>query len=119
MIMKPEELLALIAQSFEVARIGHWSTLSYAEHKTLCRYYNEISELTDSLVESYFGVVGKRLPLMIPSASLTPMKPYFSNLRKTIMENRGAFGTENTEIQNIVDEVLGLIDDTQYLLTLS
>ena len=119
MVMKPEELLALILQSFDVARIGHWSTLSYAEHKTLNAYYDGIVDLTDSLVESYFGVIGKRLPLTVPASSLTPVRPYFLSLRKAILENRSSFGTENTEIQNILDEILGLIDDTLYLLTLS
>lgn len=119
MVMKPEELLSLIAQSFEVARIGHWQTLSYAEHKTLMKYYDGIVDLTDSLVESYFGVIGKRLPISIPATSYTAARPYMANLRQTIIDNRASLGTENTEIQNIVDEILGLIDDTLYLLTLS
>jgi hypothetical protein len=40
-------------------------------------------------------------------------------MKDYVMKHRGVFGAENTHIQNIIDEIVALITQTLYLLTLS
>jgi len=116
--MEPGIFLGLLFQSRDIAHIAHLQTYSYAQHKTLNTFYDEVLELVDELTESFFGING-RVDLTIPSSSLVNAESYLQELRKMIYSNRSCLGMENTELQNIVDEIVGLIDQTLYQLTLS
>jgi hypothetical protein len=119
MIMKPEIFLGILFQSRDLMHIAHLETMSFAQHNALDTFYKEIIESVDELTETYFGIIDGRVPLVIPESRLVNADFYLRGLRKTIYENRDSLGMENTEIQNIIDEILGLIAQTLYRLSLS
>ena len=117
--VKPELLFGQLFQSRDMMHITHLQTLNYAEHKALNAYYDGILDLTDNLIETYFGTVGKRINFKIPASEYMNPTQHLAQLKDYMMKQRGVLGSENTHIQNIVDEIIALIAKTLYLLTLT
>ena len=116
--IKPEICLGQLFQSRDMMHLAHLQTTSYAAHKALQKYYEGILDLTDTLLESYMGTLGKRVNLKIPASEYTNPESHLKYLKEYIMKHRAVFGKENTHLQNIIDEIIALIAQTQYLLTL-
>ena len=93
----------------------HWSTDSFSKHMALGEYYDEIVELTDDLVEAYMGCYEKITTF--PSIYHQPKEPikYLESLKAFVKDARQDLPQE-TELQNIVDEIAQLIDSTLYKL---
>lgn len=117
--IKPEIFLGQLFQSRDIIHLTHLATVQFSEHKALNFYYDGILDLTDKLIETYFGTIGKRLNLKIPASEYMNSKTHLTYMKDYVFKHRGVLGTENTHIQNIIDEILGLITQTLYLLTLS
>lgn len=110
----PNELIGLLFHSRDAMHLAHLNTTSYAEHKALNAYYDGILDLTDKFTETYFGRY-KRLPIVIPEAKVVGAVEHLKELQQIVDAERGQY---SSELQNILDEVLGLINQTLYLLTL-
>lgn len=93
----------------------HWSTDSFSKHMALGEYYDEIVELVDSFVESYMGKYGKIT--QFPSVYHQPKEPvqYLKSLQQFVKAARPDL-PQDTELQNIVDEIADLINTTTYKL---
>ena len=108
-----------LLHSASCAHVYHWQTTSYSAHKALGKFYPKIVELADSLAESYQGRYSTRMnkfpdelhqPKETPTEYLTQLKSFVQEAREEI--------PQDTELQNIVDEIADLINSTLYLLTL-
>ena len=93
----------------------HWSTPSYSQHKALGKYYNGIVDLVDDLMESYMGCYEQIKTF--PSVYHQPKEAvkYLDSLKKFVDEARKDLPQES-QIQNIIDEIAQLIDSTLYKL---
>ena len=93
----------------------HWSTDSFSKHMALGTYYDEIVELTDDLVEAYMGCYEKIT--VFPSTYHLPKEPikYMESLKSFVNDARKDLPQE-TQLQNIIDEIAQLIDSTLYKL---
>ena len=103
-------------------KIFHWYTESYANHKTTDKILDKIVDLTDSFVEKYIGAFGR--PVMrsasIPVSNMTKAK-YIKTLKIAQEYFRGPLEkliSKNSELLNIRDEMLGIIDQALYFATL-
>ena len=114
--MKDMEAFALaLLNSATCAHIQHWQTRNYATHKALKKYYEAIPDLVDRLVESYMGRYG---PLNDFEEEFEIEKDpvrYFKALQKYVDESRKHL-PKDSELQNIIDEILDLINSTLYKL---
>lgn len=115
--VKPEIFFGVLFHSRDCMHLTHLQTLSFAEHKALNEYYDGVLDLTDKLIETYFGVVGKRVSIKIPQSEFINAQAHLKQLYSYIESNRNIF--EESHLQNIIDEICALINKTQYLLTLS
>ena len=111
------------------AKLLHWETKSLAEHEALDELFKQLSKIGDRLVESVMGKYGR--PELTPEeASFTlsnyenPENPdglprFISNIDNCFRnECSSLFSTEkDPEIHNIIQEILGVIDNISYLLT--
>lgn len=104
-------------------RIHHWQTASYAEHKALGKAYESLDPLIDSFVEVYMGKYGKdteqHRTIELKGYETThpmPVLNYFEEylINELPMELKG----NDSELLNIRDEMLSVINQTKYLLTL-
>lgn len=95
--------------------IQHLQTRSYAEHKALQGYYEGIDGLIDSFVEAYQGKYGiidnyptDYEPAPAPIEYLVSIVDYIKQAREYL--------PQDSELQNIVDEMASLADSTLYKL---
>lgn len=111
------DFVMCLLHSVTNAHILHLSTQSYAAHKALENYYEEIGGLVDDFVESFQGKYGL-LTNYLPVYQL-PDEPvaYISYLKDEVarLRNANAF-PKDSELQNIVDEIADLINSTLYKL---
>lgn len=112
--MAPNKLIGMLFQSRDIMHLAHLNTTSFAEHKALGAYYDGILDLTDNFSEVYFGRF-KRQDIVIPEAKIEPAVEHLKKMQITIDAERENYPSE---LQNILDEMLGLINKTLYLLTL-
>jgi uncharacterized protein VirK/YbjX len=113
--MTPGKFIGTLFQSRDMMHIAHLQTTSFAEHKALNGYYDGILDLTDTFVETYFGR-NKRVEIIIPEAKIMDAMTHLKELQSIVDTERNNY---TSELQNILDEVLGLINKTLYLLTLN
>jgi DNA-binding ferritin-like protein len=107
--------LATMLHSATNTHFFHWSTDSYSKHKALAKYYNSIIDLTDTFAESYMGKYGKFTSF--PSVYHQPKDPirYLESLQSFVVEARQDL-PQDSELQNIIDEIADLINSTTYKL---
>jgi DNA-binding ferritin-like protein len=91
---------------------------SYARHVALATYYDEIVDLTDSLVEAIQGCYGELIegyPSMFANVTGDALE-YMLMLKDYVADKRKAMPQESN-IQNEIDTIATLIDSTLYKLT--
>lgn len=106
---------SVLLHSGTIAHLQHLQTDSFAKHKALGKYYPEIIDLVDTLVENYQGkynVIKK-----YPNEYHPEKEPieYFEGLMEFVAESRVHL-PQDTEIQNLIDEIASLINSTLYKL---
>jgi len=108
------EFFGKLFQLRDVAHLNHLKSQSYAQHVALGDFYDGLLTLTDDLIECYQGIKGI-VDISIPASkasdptlSLQEFYTYFQN-------NRSKFFTES-QLLNISDEILSLINKTIYKL---
>ena len=106
-------------------RLHHWGTKSYAAHKALGKLYENLDGLIDSFTEAYLGITGREVLKEVNSLELNgpfrtnPVKVVDSLEEYLMNELPNQVGEDQTALLNIRDEMLGLVQQTKYLLTLS
>ena len=111
-------MMSLLLHSRTQVHILHLQTKSFAEHKALNEYYNEIGDLVDGLVESYQGKYEllkgyKSYDIMNYRAPEMTIK-YLQDLCGKVEKLRKC--CEDSYIQNQIDTVCELINSTLYKL---
>jgi hypothetical protein len=112
--MAPAKFIGMLFQSRDMMHLTHLDTRSFAEHKALDFYYSGILDLTDSFTEKYFGRNG-RVEIVIPEAKKQDAVTHLKELRAVIEAERDNY---STDLQNIMDDMIGHVNETLYLLTL-
>ena len=109
------QLVMTLFHARTAAHVLHLGTKSYAEHKALNEFYDAIVDLADSIAEAYQGIYGL---LEFPKESYkqpAEAVQFLASLRTWVGGNRAGV-CDDSEIQNMIDEVQGLIDSTLYKL---
>jgi DNA-binding ferritin-like protein len=114
------EFVSTLLASRNQAHVYHWQAQnvgSFSAHKALNEYYDEIVDLVDGLVESYQGKYGIVRGYSVSSNIREDgsYKMYFDALSKYVELKRQRI-TQDSYIQNQIDEIVGLIESTKYKL---
>jgi DNA-binding ferritin-like protein len=114
------QLISTLMASRQQAHIFHWQVDgpgSYAAHKALNEYYDEIVDLFDGLVESFQGRYGIQRGYTSPASFKEDDQAvlYFDALSKYVESIRTKI-PQDSYIQNEVDTVVKLIESTKYKL---
>lgn len=113
------ELVTRCFQARTDAHIAHLMTRSFAAHKALNEFYDGIIDLADGFAECATGRYGiLEYPVIMPRHSKVDYKDPKSipeGLRTWIDDNRKEC-TDESELQNTIDEIIGLCDSTIYKL---
>jgi hypothetical protein len=94
---------------------AHLEAKSYSQHKALNGFYGGILDLTDALVESYFGKYGIQ---KIQIAQIKDAEPigYLEDFANFMEQAHASVDKKDTWVQNQIDEVLALTYSTLYKL---
>ena len=115
-----DQIVEKMIEMEQQLRIWHWQTKMFSRHQAYGATYNALGELIDSFMEAYMGKNGR---ITAPSAiqlqdiggnvdeKLDSYIEFLNSLTETL-EPR------DTDLLNIRDEMLGLLNKLKYLLTL-
>jgi DNA-binding ferritin-like protein len=118
-----------ILQNMAQTKLLHWQSRMYGQHKALDKLFEGIIDLGDNLAESIMGKYERPtlsqdelcLKLMnFKSPENGELSQFVGHLHKCYAEDcRSLFDpTKDSEIINILDEIVALIDKIKHLLSL-
>jgi hypothetical protein len=116
--------LSILLQLQNQLRIYHWQTDSYAAHKALGNAYEDLDESIDSFIEEFMGKYGKLRSDKGFNITLKNIdESDINNVINTAIEFLSKqlptlLQKDDTNLLNIRDEMLGILQRLKYLLTL-
>lgn len=116
-----------LKNTFEIRDLSHYwhlQTKSFAQHKALNELYDSIVDLLDNFAEAYIGVHGRMkggftievVDYEDGSDITNFLKSKLSFFKKTKLNSQIK---NDSDLQNILDEIIGLLNKIVYLLTLN
>lgn len=119
-------IIVLCLEILNTVKLYHWKTNKYSEHKATDEVYDELNDKIDEFIEVLIGKNGKRININKSSIKLndfnnsSSFKKYIEKAKKYLIEmtNNKIFNKqENSDLLNIKDEILGILNKFTYLLT--
>ena len=110
------EFLQTLLHAVTNTHILHWQTKSYAEHQALGTFYDELGDLVDSLAEKMMGK--QDITFTFSNNYYEPAdtgKEELESLKEYVEETRMQF-EQDSDIQNEIDNIANLINQTLFLL---
>jgi len=104
-------------------KIYHWTTMNYAIHKALDELHEKLSDDIDNIIEIYIGKFNKQ-PIknfdiqMSANTNAMNVLDFLDNERENIKAMREKYFKKCSDIQNIIDNMLGSINRAIYLCNL-
>lgn len=111
------KFLSLLFAARTQAHIYHLQTTSYAAHKALNSFYDDIVDLADTYAERAQGIVGLIEGYTSPDKFLEDDDPvaFFEKLRDQV-EGMEKSLPDDCDLQNTFADITGLIHETIYKL---
>jgi hypothetical protein len=106
-------------------RIFHWQTKSYSAHKALGKAYESLDGLIDTFIETAMGrtevdLRDGNIKLELFDINSLSLNEALETYKTFLCELTNKLSPESdTDLLNIRDEMLGVINQTLYLLKLS
>jgi DNA-binding ferritin-like protein len=120
-----ETVFKNILENIVQTKLLHWQTYKYSQHKALDKLFDSLTDLGDELAESIMGKYGRphlseeNLCLQLFNYD-GDLSRFMDNLYSCYRNDCRCLFDENkdSELLNIIDEIISLIDKIKYLLTL-
>ena len=122
-----QRIVAMFLQMLNTIKLYHWKTFSYAQHKATDKLYEKLNENIDTFVEIMLGKTGDRVNLtgqktlpLLDYTNLTDFKKEVEKYKRFLIdmnEDAGINITNNSDLLNVRDEILGNLNQFTYLLT--
>lgn len=110
-----EEMISMCFKTRNQAHLSHWKTKSFAEHKALGHFYEDLIGLLDKLVEACQGsksIIG-HVNLACKDESVEIIKNLTDDAN-WISRNRSKIAHGVPALENILDEIVALYLTTLY-----
>lgn len=115
--LKSNEFVGLLFLSRDFAHSAHLNTSSYAEHQALASFYSSLPDLADKYAEAYMGLTGSKIgPVALPKPTSADSPVSFLQARLLEIQAARDSLTEDSALQNIIDEIVELFYSTLYKL---
>ena len=116
--MKACDFVGMLFLARDVTHSVLLNTRSYSKHKALRSFYDNVIDLADTFAEAYQGRHGLIGPISLMSAKKTTNVIDFlqDQLEEIETERYNVCDKNDTAIQNIIDEIVGLYLSTLYKL---
>lgn len=116
--MKCSDFVGMLFLARDVTHSVHLNTRSYAKHKALQKFYENIIDLADGFAEAYQGRHGLIGPISLMSAKKTGNVVEFlqDQLAEIEKYRYDVCEKDDTPIQNLIDGIIELYLSTLYKL---
>ena len=116
--MKANDFVGMLFLARDVTHSVHLNTRSYAKHKALQKFYENIIDLADGFAEAYQGRHGLIGPISLMSAKKTGNVVEFlqDQLAEIEKYRYDVCEKDDTPIQNLIDGIIELYLSTLYKL---
>jgi hypothetical protein len=113
-----EKFVGMLFLARDVTHSVHLNTRSYAKHKALQKFYENIIDLADSFAEAYQGRHGLIGPIALMSAKKTTNVVEFLEDQLAELEamRYDVCDKTDTPLQNLIDGIIELYLSTLYKL---
>lgn len=121
--MKEELILKLVQIQLQF-KFLHWQTFGDAKHRLYGKIYNGLGDLIDGFTETMMGKYGRpefepEFGLMFQDISSMSIQNFMDGITEFLVGMSDQLdGRYDTDLLNIRDEMLALINKSKYLLTL-
>ena len=117
-MIKASDFVGYLFLERDVTHSVHLNTRSYAKHKALQKFYENIVDLADTFAEMYQGRHGLIGGISLQTAKKTTnVVEFLENQLQEIEDCRyDVVDEKDTALQNIIDEIVGLYLSTLYKL---
>jgi hypothetical protein len=105
-------------------KLYHWTTTSYARHKATDQCFDSIQSLSDKFIEIYIGKYGRTKLVSSLNAKVRITRYTDSDIKELFVDFTEFIKKikldpkSDSDLLNIVDEMLGILNQTLYLFTL-
>ncbi len=106
-------------------RILHWQTKGFARHKAFGETYSDLDGLIDDFVEISMGKYGRfslsdsEKTLNLKNITELELGLFLKTMKGKLIEMTSQLSSDkDTDLLNLRDEMLGLVNKLSYLLTL-
>ena len=119
-----EEFIKKLVQLQLQFKFLHWQTYGDAKHRLYGEIYDELGELIDEFTETMMGKYGRpefdsEFGIMFQDISALNMQNFIDGITEFFVGMTDQLDSRyDTDLLNIRDEMLGLINKSKFLLTL-
>jgi hypothetical protein len=119
-----EEIVLHLIGCQNQIRILHWQTTGDARHRALGSLYESLGDKIDMFVETMFGKYGRvkftpEFTITLKDLSNLGVDIYMNETADYLISLTDVFDPRiDSDLLNMRDEMLGLVNHTKYLLTL-
>lgn len=119
-----EDVIKKLVQLQLQFKFMHWQTFGDAKHRTYGAIYDGLGESIDEFTETMMGKYGRpefepEFALMFQDLSAMSVQNFVDGVTEFLVSLTDALDPKyDTDLLNIRDEMLGLINQSKYLLTL-
>ncbi len=119
-----EEFILKLSQIQIQWRFLHWQTFGDAKHRLYGEIYDGLGDLLDEFTETMMGKYGRpefdaEFSIMFQDISSLNMQNFIDGITEFLVSMSDQLDSRyDTDLLNLRDEMLGLINKSKYLLTL-
>ena len=112
-----QDIISLI-ELRDKAHILHWETRVFSQHKALGKFYDELTELLDTFVETYMGKYGRMNLNGLINVKVEDVDELMDETYVTLELMEPKIDKKCTDLLNILADMKELVNRTKYMLTL-
>ena len=105
-------------------RICHWQTKGIARHEAFGGFYSDLDDLIDDFVEQAMGKYGRFIlddetnTIQLANLSDIDIKGLVNTTREALVQMTDQLNPTDTNLLNLRDEIVGLLNKYAYLFTM-
>lgn len=120
------EIINVLMNLYDQVKIYHWQTMHFPRHEAAGKLIESLDDLIDSFVETYMGKYGR--PKLTAKTGTIHVRNFHDKQAPALMKEAIDWMTHtlpkklkstDTDLLNIRDEIVGVLNKTLYLFTLS
>jgi hypothetical protein len=120
------EIINVLMNLYDQVKIYHWQTMHFPRHEAAGKLIDSLDDLIDSFVETYMGKYGR--PKLTTKTGTIHVRNFHDKQAPALLKDAIDWMThdlpkklkkEDTDLLNIRDEIVGVLNKTLYLFTLA